>query len=390
MSTLLSMRKLALLLTATSILSGCVGMKAPYTSTSVEPGEIEVIPVTAALIAEQMERNAVAASEAPTPEAVQLSDYRYTIRPGDVLLISVPSIVSFNSANAPSVLGEQGQGYVVYHDGTIYLPFSGTVHVAGLTLKDAQESVVRALSGYLRSPQVIVSVREFRSQRVMVTGQVQRPGYQPVTDVPLTLIGAISTAGGISDLRGSADPRLVGAVNANQSQLLIEYPDLSRVVLKRGGQRYSIDIEKVLVSGDVTQDLLLQDGDVVVVPPVRRSNVFVLGEVLRPGLMEVNLKRTALADALMASGGINQLTANASRVYVIRGDYQKPSIYQVDAGQPDAMLLAEKFQLQASDVIYVSEAGSTRWNRGLQQVMPTVQGLLSTAIITNTVNDLGE
>lgn len=375
-----------LTLAVSSMLVGCVGMKAPYPTTTVEPDELDVIPVTAELIAQQIADAAAPPSDLPTPSIIRPSDYRYLVRPGDVLLISVPSIVSFNSPSSPSVIGEQGQGYVVYHDGTIYLPFSGAVQVAGQTLKEVQDSVVRALSGYLRSPQVIVAVQEFRSQRVMVTGQVQRPGYQPISDVPLTLIGAISNAGGISDLRGSADPRPLGNAN-QQNQLLIEYPDLSHVALKRDNQSYTVDVQKILAAGDITQDLLLQDGDVVVVPPVRRTNVFVLGEVLRPGLLEVNRDKTSLADALMATGGINQLTANPSRLYVIRGDYKKPTIYQVDAGHPDAMLLAKKFQLLPSDVIYVSETKSTRWNRGLQQVMPTVQGLLSTAIIANTIDD---
>lgn len=368
-------------------LSGCVGMSAPYATESVEPPNIDLITVTAELIAQQATEAASKLQEAPSPQVLAVKDYRYVIRPADVLLISVPTIVSFNSANAPSVLGAQGEGYAVYNDGTIFLPYSGSVQVAGLTLKEAQERVVTALSGYLRAPQVIVGVQEFRSQRVMVTGQVQKPGYLPITDVPLTLIGALSTVGGITELRGSADPRSLGGTTV-QNQILSEYPDLSHVMLKRDGLSYSIDVKKVLTSGDISRDPLLIDGDVVVVPSQHRSNIFVLGEVIRPGLLEVNRDDTDLADVLQASGGINQITANASRVYVIRGDYNRPTVYQVDAGRPDAMLLAQKFQLQPSDVIYVAETRTTRWNRGLQQILPTVQGLLSTAVIANTVDNL--
>lgn len=367
-------------------LSGCVGMSAPYPEQSVEPENYDLIPVTAEVIATQ----ALDASreDEQVPISMSVSDYRYVIRPADILLISVPTIVSFNSANAPSVLGAQGEGYVVYPDGTIYLPFSGPVNVGGLTLKEAQEVVVKALSGYLRSPQVIVSVREFRSQRVMITGQVQRPGYLPITDVPLTLIGALSTSGSIAEVRGSGDPRLVGSSGSTQSQIVAEYPDLSHVMLKRDGKTYDVNVQKVLAGGDVSRDFVLVDGDVIVVPTAARSNIFVLGEVARPGLLEVNTDRTDLADVLMASGGISQLTANASRVYVIRGDYNRPTVYQIDAGRPDAMLLAQKFHLKTSDVIYVAESRATRWNRGLQQILPTVQGLLSTAIVTRTIDDL--
>lgn len=375
------------MLAAVLVLSGCVGISAPYESKKAEPVAIELIPVTADLLAQQALDATIKALDTPSPEALPVKDYRYVIRPADVLLISVPTIVSFNSVNAPSVLGAQGEGYVVYNDGTIYLPYSGSVQVGGLTLKEAQERIVQALSGFLRSPQVIVALQDFRSQRVMVTGQVQKPGYLPVTDVPLTLIGALSTVGGITELRGSADPRMLSGIT-QQNQILSEYPDLSHVVLKRGGQSFTIDVKKVLSSGDVNRDLLLIDGDVVVVPSQQRSNIFVLGEVLRPGLLEVNRENTNLADALQACGGINQQTANASRVYVIRGESKKPTVFHLDAGRPDAMLLAQKFQLLASDVVFVSETRTTRWNRGLMQILPSVQGLLSTAVIANTIDNL--
>lgn len=383
----LILRSLATLLITAPVLSGCVGMNAPYNDGTIKPVDIDLIPVTPDVIAQQAVEHATMNAEAISALDPYVGDYRYVIRPGDVLTISVPSIVSFNTINSPSVLGEQGQGYAVYNDGTIYLPYSGSVQVAGLSLKETQEAVVKALSGYLKQPQVVVSVQEFRSQRIMVTGQVTRPGYLPVTDVPITLIGALSSVGGITEMRGDSDPRVVGT-QTGQIQAAVASPDLRHVMLKRGGNTYEINVQKVLASGDVKRDPLLIDGDVVVVPTVHRSNIFVLGEVTRPGLLEVSSDDTHLAGALMASGGINQLTANASRVYVIRGDYKRPTVYQIDAGRPDAMLLAQKFHILPSDVIYVAEARATRWNRGLSQILPTVQGLLSAAVVANTVDNL--
>ena len=379
--------KSGVLLVAMGLLSGCVGMKAPYGSESVEPLSINLIPVTAELLVKMAQENADLSSPRLPPLSTAFNEYSYQIGPGDILQLSVPSIVSFNTAGAPSILGETGQGYIVYADGTIYLPYSGAVKVGGLTLQQAQEAVLRGLSTYLRSPQVVVAVKEFRSQRILITGQVEKPGYLPVTDVPMTLVGALSTTGGITERRGGFDPRPVGG-QINQSVTPAEFPDLKNVILKRGGQRYLVDVSKILDSGDKALDPVLIDGDVVVLPGIQRVNVFVLGEVARPGLLEVNRTDTDLADALMSTGGINQLTANPSRVYVIRGDYKNPTVYQVDARRPDAMLLAQRFPLLPNDVVYVSEAGSTRWNRGLQQVLPTIQGLLSTAIVANTVDDL--
>ena len=380
-------------------LGACAGQTADYASRSAEDVKVDLVPITPAYLQQQQAltqaqaaREQLAKSNLTSPDASApglAAVYRYVIGPADVLLISVPTIVSFNAASAPSVLGEQGQGYTVYDDGTIYLPFSGPVEVAGLTLREAQHRIVTALSKYLRAPQVIVSIREYRSQRVMVTGQLQKPGYQPVTDVPLTLLGAISNAGGISELRGRRDPRALGGAT-QQNQIPAEFPDLSRVMLKRGGKSYELDVDRILAAGDISQDVVLRDGDVVVVPPTRRTAVVVMGEVLRPALYEVAADDTSLAQMLMAAGGINQLTANAQRVYVIRGDFQRPTIFQVDLRSPDALLLAQKFPIEPKDVVYVAEAPVARWNRALQQILPTVQGLLSTAVIANTIDNLDD
>lgn len=381
-------------------LVGCAGQKAGYGSREADAVKIDLISITPDYIQQQQKlTKAYADQQALVDEEVLgldvqskdlTSTYRYRIGPADVLEIAVPTIVSFNAPSAPTMLGDQGQGYTVYDDGTIYLPFTGPVKVSGLTLREAQDRIVAALSKYLRSPQVLVGVKEFRSQRVMVTGQLQKPGYLPITDVPLTLLGAISSAGGISELRGRQDPRPVGGNTQLNQAGPAEFPDLSRVVLKRAGQTYELNVEDILIAGDVAKDLLLKHGDVVVVPPTRRASIVVLGEVVRPALFEVTPENTSLAQVLMAAGGINQLTANARRVYVIRGDFARPTIFQIDARSPDALLLAQRFSIAPRDVVFVAEAPIARWNRALQQILPTVQGLLSTAVIVNTVDNLDE
>lgn len=395
-------------LAASLALAACTGMNARYPSYAIAPAEpLQVIPITADFItrtrqlqpaqAPKAESASLSATGELLPEAAAegaapagpAAPYLYRIQPTDVLDISVPPIVTLNTPNAPSILGDQGRGYVVYDDGTLYLPFAESVRVAGLSLREAQQAIVTALRRYLKVPEVVVSVREFRSQRVMVTGQVTKPGYLPITDVPLTLVGALSVAGGVTQPRGGADPRPLGAAGS-QNQIPAETPDLHRVLLRRGTAETEIDVAQIFASGDISGDVVLQHGDVVVVPPSRRMKIFMLGEVLRPALLEVPADDATLAEALWATGGINQLSANASRVYVIRGDFKQPSIYQLDAASPEAVLLAQRFPIHEHDVIYVAEAAVTRWNRFLQQVLPSVQGLLSTAVIADTVNDVDE
>jgi polysaccharide export outer membrane protein len=68
-------------------------------------------------------------------------------------------------------------------------------------------------------------------------------------------------------------------------------------------------------------------------------------------------------------------------VYVIRGSFERPSIYKLDAGSPDALLLATQFQLQPRDVVFVSAHDLTRWNRIISQIEPTVRLLWETVQI---------
>ncbi|WP_084197598.1 polysaccharide biosynthesis/export family protein [Solimonas soli] len=373
------------------LLSGCAGMSAPYNSGSLERNkEPEVLTLTPDLLL-NMKTQADAAANAPaTLPSSDRSTYRYRIQPNDILKISVPSVVIFNSpGDARIVNGNTDDGFTVYDDGTVYLPFGGYVPVAGATPAEAQARVIKALSTYLKTGQVVVAVADFRSQRVMVTGQVQKPGYQPITDVPLTLIAAISASGGILQLRGQQDPRAITTAAAQIQTSTAEYPDLKHVLLKRGDVQYVVDVEKMLKTGDVREDFILQDGDVVIVPPLKHDVLFVLGEVIRPALVEVSHGDANLAKVLVAAGGINQLSANARRIYIIRGDFEDPKIYQLDSRHPDALLLAQKFELQGNDIVYVAEAPIGRWNRALSQILPTLQGLLSTAVIVNTVDNLG-
>ena len=84
------------------------------------------------------------------------------------------------------------------------------------------------------------------------------------------------------------------------------------------------------------------------------------------------------------SGWVNPDSADPSYIYVIRGDYTHPQIFWLNAKTPDRLLLAERFSLQPRDVLYVSSAPATRWNRALNQILPTVQTIWYTqALVKN-------
>jgi polysaccharide biosynthesis/export protein len=345
--------------------------------------DVEVQPITPELVARQVQPKVAV----ETSLIGVTGPYVYRVGLGDILDISIPSIVSAPFATttpAYPTTREPDRGYTVAPDGTIWLPYVGPIKVAGSTIREVQDQVVKELSRFIKTPQVSVSVTQFRSQKVLVAGQVPKPGYLPVTDVPLTLVGALTLAGSTPQMRGDLVAR---ALTAQQLQQIPESGDYRRVLLTRAGKVETLDALAVLRSGDLRQDPLLQDGDVVYVSPVERAYVYVLGEVREPALMEVVEKRTSLAEVLMAAGGISQVSAKAGRVYVIRGQLDKPDVFQLNANEADALLLADAFVVRPRDVVYVAEANISRWNRFLSQLAPTLQSLITGGLLNSTLNE---
>lgn len=105
----------------------------------------------------------------------------------------------------------------------------------------------------------------------------------------------------------------------------------------------------------------------------RGQKIYVLGEVMKTGFLPITDQTLTIADALALSGWLNPNSADPRYIYVIRGDFTQPQIFWLDAKTPDRLLLAERFSLQPRDILYVSSAPATRWNRVLNQLLPTVQ-----------------
>lgn len=278
----------------------------------------------------------------------------YRIGVGDVLAINVwgyPEFTPPATSNAPGA-----QGYSVSASGHIQFPFLGLVPAAGLTEAELHERLTQALARQLRNPQVTVKIQEFRAGRIFVDGEVRTPGQQAITDVPMTLPEALGRAGGLGP-------------NA----------DRSAVSLTRAGNTTRINLDQLTARGIDPHRILLAPGDVLRVGSRDDAKVYVLGEVNRPLAQPLRNGRLTLNEALGEAGGLYGATADPRQIYVIRAQQpDKPQIFHLDVSNPVALALAEGFELQARDVVYVDPVPLVRWNRVISLILPSAQAITVT------------
>lgn len=287
-----------------------------------------------------------------------IDSYEYKIGPGDVLTITVwehPELTipagSFRSA-------AEG-GNEVKSDGTIFYPYVGNLEVAGRTTAEIKAILESRLSTVIKRPQVDVRVADFQSKKVYVTGAVVQPGVLPLTKVPLTLIDAIEQRGGLA------------ADAAWES-----------VLLTRGAKKELISLQAIYQDGFVAGNRLLENGDVIHINRNDANKIFVLGEVNRPSSLFMSRNGTTLAEALAEANGINESKADGRGIYVLRNvgidrDRQgepvyKAQVFHLNASSAVGFMLADNFNLQARDVVYVSSAPIARWNRFISQLLPSI------------------
>jgi len=312
---------------------------------------VDIHAITPALL-QRIER------QRPTPKAQpqslrrEIAAYHYQVGPGDVLSIIVydyPELT--NPTGAENSAAESGK--VVRANGTIFYPFLGRIKVAGKTTDDIRVQLTRGLSEYLKDPQVDVFVAEFNSKKMYVTGAVGSPGALPITNVPLTIVDAISAAGGPSE-----DAYWHG------------------LTLIRDGEEQQLSLFALLSEGDQTQNRLLRDGDQLHLPSADNQGIAMLGQVKTTGNLRMNRERLSLTDALARAGGIDETRGDASGIFVLRpkplGSDKLATVYQLDVSDATAYMMASKFPLEASDVVYVTTAPLARWNRVISLLLPSL------------------
>ena len=322
-----------------------------------ESNKIDFIPISSSLIAEQRANN-LNNKNYPNDFLVNSSEYVYKVGVGDVLNITVwdhPELTipagQFRSA------GETGN--VVHPDGTIFYPYIGKVKVKDKAVTEIRSLITKKLGDFIEDPQIDVSVAAFRSQRVFVSGAVASPSTVSITNVPLTLIDAINQCGGLSP-----DADLKSVVITRQASKKIIYE--------------TINVLDLYQNGDMSQNRLLQADDVIHVPRNDGLKVFVMGDVVKASTQRIDRSGLTIAEALNNAGGIDESSADARGIFVLRASENSTKIadvFQLDASDGSMLILSTQFELQPMDIVYVTSAPVARWNKIIQQLLPSFTSL---------------
>ncbi|MFM0502660.1 polysaccharide biosynthesis/export family protein [Paraburkholderia caffeinilytica] len=361
---------LQLALSACSIAPGMKMQKTatlPLTSASEQaPAEQLPVPMTEVTLSSIDEiRGEAERRNDESASALLGRGQAYTIGVGDVLQITVwdhPELAAALGSQPPANARayDPPPGFIVDDTGYLRFPFVGNIRVEGMKVDEVQRKLAAELGKSFHDPQVTVRIASFRAKQVYVDGEVRTAGAQSINDIPTTLYDAISHAGGFSPAA-----------------------DQSRITLTRNGRSYDINFTGMLQRGLNPSNIMLRPGDLIRVSAREENGVFVLGEVTKPvTALPLRNGQLTLSDALSQAGSINSATADAAQLYVIRGLGKDARVFHLDAASPVSMILANRFELQPKDIVYVDGNGLVRFSRVLSLLLPGINAGLTAGLVT--------
>ncbi len=240
--------------------------------------------------------------------------------------------------------------YKIDQEGMIDLPFIGKIKLSELTLYESQNLLIQTIKTFYKNPDLLINIEEFNSNKAYIVGAVRNQITITLNEQPLSLIEAAIQA----NFNPSADNKAFGTSG----------------LLRRNGKVYKINLTNTFKNKDEKENFYLKKDDVVFVNK-NLNSIHVFGEVSKPGTYypDMNYSLTEL----ISSVGINQLTANAKKVYVIREkleSFLEVDIFQLDVRNPVNLIAGKKFRIKKGDILFIPPAPIVKWNRTISLLLP--------------------
>jgi len=231
--------------------------------------------------------------------------------------------------------------FEVDSEGTIAYPILGKVKAAGFTTSALEKKLVTLLSeGYLKKPDVSVTVKEFRSRRVFVTGELGKPG-------PYALKGDRTLLTLMSDI-GSLQPDIgheviiVRPPQSDSGDVPSETQAMGTLPNEVPGSQVIRLNLKELLSGNPAKNVELEPGDTVYFP--KAANVYVMGNVAKPGAIRFQEGMTVFQALTLAGGVTDKGSQKVKVIRVVNGKQTEIKAKPTDLLQPeDTIRVPERF-----------------------------------------------
>lgn len=278
----------------------------------------------------------------------------YRIAQGDILSISLVDYPDITPTAPSDSTNPYASGFPVDQQGFIQFPLIGRIKASGLSVPQFTANLRSQLQQYLRFADPQVKIVNYRGNKFFIDGEVRQPGEFEIADTPVSLYSAISLAGGTTDTG-----------------------DSNNIVLNRDGRSYSLGLQSLREAGVSGSQIYLRDGDSIHVNSETRNTVYILGEfgVIEP--VVIPEQGLSLAHVLGRSRGLNSATADAAKVYIVRDNvgYPYTNIYHADLQSITSLALANRFEMQPNDIVYVDPTGLARWNRIISALLPSTSAI---------------
>jgi polysaccharide export outer membrane protein len=298
----------------------------------------------------------------PIPEQMRqggLTYKDYAVGPEDLLSIN------FYGQNE----NELGREVRVNGNGEITMPLVGAVKVSGLPPVEIESRLMELYKEkrIIKNPQIAVFVKEYRNQKVSVTGAVKKPGSYEVIG-PRTLLEMLGKAGGMDEKAG----------NTVQIVRHQSYSDITKTKKQRAEssqpstsspETIFVDLQQMIKKGQMNLNVPIKSGDIIYVPFA--DNAYILGAVNKPGnvLIKNNLTVT---QAVALAGGINHVLASG-QVLLIRLD-DKGQRVKIPVNLATSIGEEGDITLKENDIVFVQEAGFKKFLYNFRVLSPIPVG----------------
>lgn len=286
---------------------------------------------------------------------------RLTLGPSDVLTVGLYERPEFTKS-----------GVTIGPDGRLNYLQARDISAAGLTIDELRDRLQNVLLTYYKPPlRVVVIPQAYNSKKYLMLGNIVQKGIFRL-DTPITLLEAIAKAQGF-----------VSAPDGNASPLV----DFARsFLMRRDGTNFArlpVNFESLFLQGDLGQNVPIEPDDYVYFPPATLQEVYVLGEVPRPGASPFASGLTVIG-AIATHGGFTE-RAYRRRVLIVRGSLTQPKTYVLDVAD---VLNAKSldFKLEPRDIVYISRKP---WYKAEELLEAAIFDFMRAAVVTYTGQHVG-